>query len=193
MTKIYKNKNYIFNVALLILFIITLLFEIYNVVLHERNVIIEAILLFQLLVVLSNSTINSSLFNKVKIINNVIIITDFMPQLFIKIPKIQVISIDTIECIFWSDYDLKSSIRTSRMKINKNSSFYDYIVSKSPRITEFLVFKIKNDLNAYMRYFNSLSKNDRIEILNYITSKNRNIKLRFGNGELKLYKIKNYS
>ena len=79
------------------------------------------------------------------------------------------------------------------MKINKNSSFYDYIVSKSPRITEFLVFKIKNDLNAYMRYFNSLSKNDRIEILNYITSKNRNIKLRFGNGELKLYKIKNYS
>ncbi len=190
MKTIYRNKNYKIYSKLFLIFI----FSILILLLHLFNIINEPVMFifsfFVIFLFIANSTFNSALFHKIIIDENTIEIVDFMPVLHIKLPNRQLVEIDSIEEIFWSKYDMIASIKKSRITINKNSMSYEYILSKNPRITKFLVLKTAESKNSYMRYFKCLSREDQSEILNYIKLKNKKIKFRFGNGELIFYKLK---
>ncbi len=191
MKKIYKNKKYKIYLVLFLVFIVSIII----LLLHLFKILNEPVFFifsfFIVLLFLASSTFNSALFHKIVIDENIIEIIDRMPALYIKLANRQIVDINSIEEIFWSKYDMIASLKRSRMTVNKNSMSYKYILSKNPRITNFLVFKTTESKNSYMRYFKCLSKQDQSEILNYIKAKNNKIKFRFGNGELRFYNLKN--
>lgn len=190
MKRVYRNQHHKLLVVWFCLSIIAIVAVIVSIIpVIKINEIISVFSFLNTLIFLFYAKLNSVMLHKIIINDNHIEIIDYMPRYYIKLPGHQVVEIDQVKDVFWSEYDIRASLKTSRMRFNRKSFLYHYIRSKNPRVTGFLVLRMETGLNAYMRYFTCLSVDDQREILHYLLAKNSRIKLRFGNGILSFYGI----
>ena len=122
----------------------------------------------------------SAPFHKIVMTDSTIEIYDPMPKWLINIPKVQRFNIRDIRDIFFLPYDLKASVKTTRVK---KGAFVRMQIERDPNMIACLVFRFTKGLNAYARYFSSLSIVDRKQILRKIKEANPKVRLRFGDFE----------
>jgi len=181
MIKAIRVNNYHIKVFFFVLFVLCLFIDFFIPLLFGcelKGLIVILYWLFSFLytlVFLCVPEIYSALFFKVEVSESQILISDYLPKVLLRFPNKQQIDIYKITSVFYSSYDLKSSIRSSRFLFNKKSIFYNYILSKNNNITKYLVLKLHGDRNAYIRYFWCLSKEDRKELIDYLLKMNKEI------------------